>query len=379
MNSGRLGFAGAHRLRLSSLNVRAEPGQAAHCNSIVKCSRCDCILLMGGYAVFMMLPSLDQIRDAQTLVYRSMPPTPQYSWPLINRRLGAEAWIKHENHTPVGAFKLRGALVYATWLKQAKPDLAGVVAATRGNFGQGVAAAARLQGLKVIIVVPHGNSIEKNRATEAQGAELVEHGHDFQESLEYARILAQHRGYAMLESFHERLVWGTATYALELFQAAPKLDRVYVPIGLGSSICGVAAARNALNLPTEIVGVTATRSAATALSFKQRKLVESPADSLIADGLACRRPNQDALQIIWDQVARIVEVSDAEIAEAMSIYYQDAHNVAEGAGAAALAAALREKLSLAGKRVGIVLTGGNVDRQLFIDALNGAFQLVGQA
>jgi threonine dehydratase len=331
------------------------------------------------YPYPMALPSLDEIREAQSLIYRYMPPTPQYSWPLINQRLGAEAWIKHENHTPVGAFKLRGALVYATWLKETQPDLKGIVAATRGNFGQGVATAARLLGLKAVIVVPHGNSVEKNRATEAQGAELVEHGHDFQESLEYAGILARERGYTMVESFHERLVRGSATYALELFQAAPKLDRVYVPIGLGSSICGMVAARNALNLPTEIIGVTATACAATALSFKQRILVESPAASKIADGLACRRPNQDALEIIWAHVARIVEVTDVEIAEAMRIYYEDTHNVAEGAGAAPLAAALKEKSSLAGKRAGIILTGGNVDRQVFIAALSGAFPPARQA
>ncbi len=267
----------------------------------------------------MTLPSVDQIRDAQTLVYRYMPPTPQYSWPLINQRLGTEAWIKHENHTPVGAFKLRSALVYATWLKQSLPKLIGVVAATRGNFGQGVAMAGRLLGMKAVIVVPHGNSVEKNRAMQAQGAELVEHGHDFQESLEFASILARERGCAVFESFHERLVWGTATYALELFQAAPRLDVVYVPIGLGSSICGIVAARNALNLSTEIVGVTAAASPATALSFRERKMIEAPARSLIADGLACRKPNQDAMEIIWTHVARIVEVSDAEIAEAMCI------------------------------------------------------------
>ncbi len=327
----------------------------------------------------MTLPTLDQIREAQSLVYQSMPATPQYSWPLINQRLGAEAWIKHENHTPVGAFKLRGALVYATWLKQTQPGLKGVVAATRGNFGQGVAMAARLLRLKAVIVVPHGNSAEKNRATEAQGAELVEHGHDFQESLEYASILARERGYAKVDSFHERLVWGTATYALELLQAAPKLDVVYVPIGMGSSICGMVAARNALNLSTEIVGVTSAACAAIALSFKQRRLVESPADSEIADGLACRRPNQDALDIIWAQVARIVDVSDAEIAEAMCIYYQDTHNAAEGAGAASLAGALKEKSTLAGKRAGIILTGGNVDSDLFVAALNGSFQPVSHA
>ena len=334
---------------------------------------------LADYPYPMALPTLDQIREAQSMVYRSMPPTPQYSWPLINQRLGAATWIKHENHTPVGAFKLRGALVYATWLKQEQPGLKGVVAATRGNFGQGVATAARLLGLKVVIVVPKGNSVEQNRAIAAHGAEMIEHGHDFQESLEFASVLAQERGYAMIDSFHERLVRGSATYALELFQAAPKLDRVYVPIGLGSSICGMVAARNALNLSTEIIGVTATASAAAALSFKQRTLVESPAASEIADGLACRRPNQDALEIIWAHVARIVEVTDAEIAEAMCIYYQDTHNVAEGAGAASLAAAVKEKSSLAGKRVGIILTGGNVDREVFIAALSGSFQPVRQA
>jgi threonine dehydratase len=322
----------------------------------------------------MVLPSRDQIHAAQSVIYRHMPPTPQYSWPLINERLGTEAWIKHENHTPVGAFKLRGALVYATWLKQTQPGLVGVVAATRGNFGQGVAMAARLLGLKAVIVVPHGNSPDKNRAVQAQGAELIEHGHDFQESLEFAGILARERRFVLFESFHERLVWGTATYALELFQAAPWLDAVYVPIGLGSSICGMAAARSALNLQTKIVGVSAVASPAAALSFRERKLIEAPARSRIADGLACRRPNPEALEIIWAHVARIVEVSDAEIAEAMCIYHHDTHNLAEGAGAASLAAALKEKSTIHGKRVGIILTGGNVDREVYVAVLNGAFK-----
>ena len=327
----------------------------------------------------MTLPTLKQIHEAQSIIYRFMPPTPQYSWPLIDQRLGAEVWIKHENHSPVGAFKLRGALVYGTWLKQMQPELSGVVAATRGNFGQGVAMAARVLGMKAVIVVPHGNSVEQNRGIRAQSAELFEHGHDFQESLEFARILAGKRGYLMIESFHERLVWGTATYALELFQAAPRLDVVYVPIGLGSSICGVVAARNALNLATEIVGVGSDACRAAAISFKERKLVEAPADSLIADGLACRRPNQDALEVIWSQVAHIVEVSDSEIAEAMRIYFDDTHNVAEGAGAASLAAALKERSILSGKRAGIILTGGNVDRELLIAALSGEFQSVRRA
>ena len=323
------------------------------------------------YAGFMILPTLAQIREAQTVVYRHMPPTPQYSWPLINDRLRAEAWIKHENHTPVGAFKLRGALVYMDWLKQTQPDIKGVVAATRGNHGQGVGMAARLAGLRAVIVVPHGNSKDKNRAMLAQGVDLVENGRDFQESLEFARRLAQDLGFAMVDSFHERLVMGTATYALEFFEGAPALDTVYVPIGLGSSICGVSAARNALGLKTEIVGVVAAGSPSYALSFQQHKVVEAPAQTDIADGLACRTPNSQAMEVIWDNVARIVEVTDEEIAAAMRAIYEDTHNLAEGAGAAGLAGALKEKDLLAGKRIGIVLTGGNVDRKACAEVLAG--------
>jgi threonine dehydratase len=319
----------------------------------------------------MQLPSLVQIRDAQTVVYRSMPPSPQYTWPLLNQRLGTEAWLKHENHTLVGAFKLRGALVYIDWLKETHPGLVGVAAATRGNHGQGVTTAARLAGLKAVIVVPHGNSREKNCAMIAQGAELIEHGDDFQESLEFARVLAAERGFAMVDSFHERLVMGTATYALELFEAAPPLDAVYVPIGLGSSICGVAAVRNALRLTTEIVGVVAAASPAYALSFRERRVMEAPSRTAIADGLACRTPSAQAMEVIWEHVARIVEVTEAEIAHAMRACYQDTHNLAEGAGAAALAGALTEKNILQGKRIGIILTGGNVDREIYEDVLAG--------
>lgn len=316
----------------------------------------------------MQLPTLEQIREAQKLVLRYMPPTPQYSWPLVNQRLGAEAWIKHENHTPVGAFKIRGALVYMDWLRTEQPELKGVVAATRGNHGQGVAMAARLMGVKAAIVVPHGNSREKNRAMEAQGAELIEHGEDFQEALEHARGLAAERGLTMVDSFHERLVMGTGTYALEFFHGAPRLERVYVPIGLGSSICGMAAARNGLGLETEIVGVVSAASPSYALSFREGRVVEAPSRTRIADGLACRVPNAKAMEAIRENVARILEVSDVQVAEAMRIYYEDTHNVAEGAGAAALAGALTERQE---GRIGIVLTGGNVDREVYDEVLSG--------
>lgn len=307
---------------------------------------------------------------AQDVLYRYMPPTPQYSWPLVNQRLEAEVWVKHENHTPVGAFKIRGALLYMEWLARTQPGLKGLIAATRGNHGQGVAMAARLQGVACVIVVPRGNSVEKNRAMVAQGAELVEHGEDFQESLEYARVLAGDRGFVMVDSFHERLVMGTATYALEFLQGAPVLDRVYVPIGLGSSICGVSAARNALGVTTEIVGVVASGSPSYALSFEQQKIVEAPSRTAIADGLACRTPNPSAMETIWNNVARIVEVSDAEIEAAMRTVSQDTHNVAEGAAAAAMAGAMKEKDANRGKRVGIVLTGGNVDAAVFSRVLS---------
>lgn len=331
------------------------------------------------YAGFMLLPSLEQILDAKAVVYRYMPPTPQYSWPLINERFSAggrrgtevrdrvwdRVWVKHENHTPVGAFKLRGALVYFDWLTKAQPELAGVVAATRGNHGQGVGMAARLYGVKAVIVVPYGNSQEKNRAMLAQGVELVEYGSDFQESLEFACTLATRRGFHLVDSFDERLVMGTATYALEFFEAAPPLDVVYVPIGLGSSICGVSAARNALGRKTEIVGVVAADSPSYAFSFKAGKIIEAPSRTVIADGLACRTPNAAAMNIIQDNVARVIKVAEAEIAKAMCVYHQDTHNLAEGAGAAALAGALQERGDHDYQRVGIILTGGNVDREVF--------------
>lgn len=321
----------------------------------------------------MLLPGPSLIHEAQSVIYRFMPATPQYSWPLLNQRLGTETWVKHENHTPVGAFKIRGALVYVDWLKRTQPDLKGVVAATRGNHGQGVATAARLLGLRAVIVVPRGNSKEKNLAMIAQGADLIEHGDDFQASLEYARTLAVERSLAMIDSFHERLVMGTATYALEFFQSAPPLDRIYVPIGLGSSICGVSAARNALGLNTEIIGVVASASPSYALSFARRTIVPAPAQTQIADGLACRLPASAAMEIIWENVARIVEVSDAEIAQAMRIYFQDTHNVAEGAGAAPLAAAVTEMHQNSQKRIGLVLTGANVDMEVYDRVLSGAF------
>jgi threonine dehydratase len=317
----------------------------------------------------MDLPSLESLTRAAAVIERAMPPTPQYTWPLLNQRIGAEIWIKHENHSPVGAFKIRGGLVYLDWLKQTQPEVKGVVAATRGNHGQAIGFAARRYGFKAIVVAPFGNSREKNRAMRGLGVELIEHGDDFQDACEFADNLAKDVGYHRVPSFHQLLVHGTGTFALELLRSAPPLDTVYVAIGLGSAICGMVAARSALNLKTHVVGVVAAASPSYALSFREKKPVSCAAETRLADGLACRVPNPDAVEVILSGVERIVEVTEQEIAAAMVALYEDTHNVAEGAGAAALAGLMREPEIVRGKRVAVLLSGGNVDRDVFARVL----------
>lgn len=316
-----------------------------------------------------MTSELDDLRAAAAFVHRVVPPTPQYCWPMLSARLGAELWVKHENHTPIGAFKLRGGLLYLDDLRRAQPDLAGVVAATRGNHGQSIAFAAGRLGLAATIVVPHGNSVEKNRAMQAFGVRLVEFGEDFQAALEYAQGLARREGLHPVPSFHPLLVRGVASYALELFAAVGELDAVYVPIGLGSGICGVISVRDALGLRTEVVGVVAAGAPCYALSVAAGAPVATNRADTLADGLAVRVPDPMALAAIRRGAARIVTVSEAEIRHAMRVLFADTHNLAEGAGAAALAAALQERRRLAGKRVAVVQSGGNIDRPLFADVL----------
>ncbi len=326
-------------------------------------------------------PTLAELETAAALVHAVMPPTPQYAWPLLCRRLGAELWVKHENHTPIGAFKLRGGLVYLDALKRARPGLRGVVTATRGNHGQSVALAAARLGLAATVVVPHGNSVEKNLAMEAFGATLVEAGHDYQAAYEHSLALAGEDGLALVPPFDPALVRGVATYSLELLRAVAGLDVVYVPVGLGSGICGMIAARDALGLTTEIVGVVAANAAAYSLSFAAGRTISTNSADTIADGLACRVPHPEAFEIIRRGAARIVTVTEAEIRAAMRILYTDTHNVAEGAGAAPLAAALQERGRLAGRRVAVIQSGGNVDRTLFAEILaeDGARQIGAQS
>jgi threonine dehydratase len=278
-------------------------------------------------------------------------------------------WVKHENHTPVGAFKVRGGLVYMQELRQREPHVTGVVAATRGNHGQSVVFATSRAGLRSVIVVPHGNSREKNAAMRALGAELVEHGHDFQAAYEYAVQLAGERGLHLVRSFDDALLRGVASCALELFRAVPGLETVYVPIGLGSGICAAAAVRDALGLRTEIVGVVASRAPAYALSYAAGRPVSSDVGETLADGMACRVPDPAAIEIILKGASRIVTVDEDEIQAAMRHLFSDTHNVAEGAGAAALAALLQEKDRMRGRKVALILTGGNVDREVFARTL----------
>ena len=312
---------------------------------------------------------LETLEAAAALVHRVVPPTPQYCWPLLSRRVGAELWVKHENHTPIGAFKIRGGLVYLDEVRRSQPNVRGVVTATTGNHGQSIALAATRLGLDATIVVPYGNSIEKNRAMEAFGARLVEAGHDFQAAYEHAIDLVERERRHFVRSYDPLLVRGVASYALELFRAVPDLDRVYVPIGLGSGISGVIAGREALALTTEIVGVVAANAPTYALSFAAGAPVSTNSADTMAGGLAVRVPDPEALEIIRRGAARILTVSEAEIRRAMRILFTDTHNVAEGAGAAALAAALQERHRLAGKRVAVIQSGGNIDRSVFAAVL----------
>ncbi|HXI08258.1 MAG: threonine dehydratase [Bradyrhizobium sp.] len=308
---------------------------------------------------------LAELERAHKIVGAAVPPTPAHAWPLLARRLGTSVVVKHENHTPTGAFKVRGGLTYLDRLKRERPDVPGIISATRGNHGQSLAFAAQRAGVPATIYVPHGNSVEKNRAMQAFGARLVEHGEDFQAAREESMREAERAGLHMVPSFHRDLVLGVATYALELLRAAPDLDLLYVPVGQGSGICGCILARDLLGRSTEVVGVQSTEAPAYALSFASGTLVKTNSSDTRADGLATRVPDQEALDIIRKGASRIVQVTDDEIGAAIRAYWTDTHNLAEGAGAAALAAALSEKNKLQGRRVGLILSGGNIDFDLF--------------
>jgi threonine dehydratase len=314
---------------------------------------------------------MTDLERAATLVHRVLPPTPQYAWPKLGKRAGCTVWVKHENHTPTGAFKVRGGLVYLDRLRHAEPKTSGVITATRGNHGQSIAFAAARTRVPATIYVPRNNSSDQNSAIAAFGARVVEFGKDFDEARHEASRVAAAEGLHFVPSFHRDLVTGVATYALELFHAVSNLDAVYVGVGMGSGIAGLITVRDLLGLKTEVIGVGAVTAPATALSFAAGRAVHAPSASTFADGIATREPNAEAVATICRGAARIVEVAENEIAEAMRIYFDDTHQVAEGAGAAPLAALLQERRKMANKNVAVVLSGGNIERARFLQVLSG--------
>jgi len=314
---------------------------------------------------------ITELQRAAEFVHRTIAPTPQYCWPKLRQSIGCNVWVKHENHTPTGAFKVRGGLVYLDRLRQTSPEISGVISATRGNHGQSIAFAAARLGIPATIYVPVGNSPDQNLAIATFGAKVVEFGRDFDEAKHEASRVAADQGLHFVPSYHRHLVAGVASYALELFRAVAELNTVYVGIGMGSGISGLIAARNALDLKTEIVGVVAANAPATALSFAAGHPVSTPSARTFADGLATREPNAQAVEVICRGAARIVKVTEEEIAAAMRVYFDDVHQIAEGAGAAPLAALLQEREHMAGKSVAVILSGGNIERERFIQVLKG--------
>lgn len=308
-----------------------------------------------------MIFSKDELEAACRLVHAQICPTPFYNWPQLSALAGAQLWVKHENHVPTGAFKIRGGITFIDWLRRSHPDCPGIITATRGNHGQSQARAARAAGLKAVIYVPHGNSAEKNAAMRAYGADLREFGKDFDEAREEAMRVAAQEGLFPVPSFHLELVRGVATYAMEMFTAKPDLDRVYVPIGCGSGICGVIAARDALGLKTRIIGVVSERAQTALLSRQSGQMTATQTALTFADGLAVRVPVAEAFAIYATGAEDIISVSEDEIAQAVRHFYCMTHNLAEGAGAAALAAALQQKSQIVGQNIGIILSGANID------------------
>ena len=320
--------------------------------------------------------TLEELETAAKKIYRQMPATPQYRWPQLCDALGATIWVKHENHTPTGAFKIRGGITFLDWVKRSHPAVKGIVTATRGNHGQSQALAASALGLTAKIIVPHGNSVEKNNAMRAFGAEVIEFGQDFDAARMEAARLAETENLFMVPPFHRELVRGVASYALELFASIADLDVVYVPVGCGSGICSLITTRDLLGLKTEIVGVVSSEALTAKLSFEAGKLIETKSANTFADGVAVRLPVEEAFDIYAKGASRIVSVSEDEVANAIRLYFAATHNVAEGAGAAPLAALVQEHEKIRGKNAGVILSGGNIDTNVFASVLQGVTPIV---
>jgi threonine dehydratase len=304
--------------------------------------------------------SRSDLDDAARIVRAHVPVTPAYRWPQLEAVTGAPTWVKHENATPTGAFKVRGGLVYLARLLAAGP-VGGVITATRGNHGQSLAYAGRAHGVPVTVVVPEGNSPDKNEAMAAWGAELIVHGRDFQESREHMAAVAAERGLVAVPAFHRDLVAGVATYALELYEQAPDLEVLYVPVGQGSGICANIAVRDLLGSGAQVVGVVADGAPAHALSFEAGCVVTTPQADTFVDGVATRVPDPAAVEMMVRGAARFVRVSDTATEQAMRILWQTTHQMPEPAGAIALAGLLADAERPRAAVAATVMSGGNCD------------------
>jgi len=311
--------------------------------------------------------NLDELHQAKELIHTVMPATPAYNWPQINSNTGCNVWVKHENHTPTTAFKVRGGIYLLDKLSRSKNKPPGIISATRGNHGQSLSFSGASKGIPVVIVAPECNSADQNRAIKSFGAKLILHGVDFEASRQYSHKLQEENGYFHVPPFCRDLVIGVATYALEFMSAVKDLDTIYVPVGMGSGICGLIKTRDLLGLKTKIVGVVAEGAPTFYQSFQAGHIIPTSEANTIADGVATSSPMEEGFEIIKHGAERIVKVSDQQIAEAMYQYYKFTHNLAEGAGATALAALNKEKQLMAGKKVGVILTGGNIDFKRFCE------------
>lgn len=322
----------------------------------------------------MEFPSFEDALRARELVMQHLRRTPTWSYPALSRELGCELFIKHENHQPIGAFKVRGGISLMASLSDLERGR-GVVAATRGNHGLSLAYAARLFGTRAVIVVPHGNNPEKNEAMRALGAELVEYGRDFDEACQQAERLVASQGLRYIHSAEEpAMLAGVASLGIELFEDVPDLDYVFVPVGLGSGICGICLARGVLSPRTQVVGVQAERAPSIYLSWKQKRLVTTESADTFADGLATRVPAELTLEVIQRDVADFVAVGEGAIAWAIRDLLRYTHNLAEGAGAAPLAAIRERRDWVRGKRVAMIMSGGNIDTATLKRVLDGEIE-----
>ena len=311
---------------------------------------------------------------AVALVGQVVPPTPQYRWPRLCEALGTEMWLKHEDQTPTGAFKVRGGVVYVDDVRrrrEAGEAVAGIASATRGNHGQSLALSGTRLGVPVLVGVPECNSADQNRAIEAHGAELLVAGADFEETRAQVAREAERRGYELVPAFHPLLVAGVATYWLEFFTVRPDLDVVYVAIGMGSGICAAIGVRDLLGLDTEVVGVVTEGAPTWALSLEAGEVVPTDAARTWCDGVATRNPPPEAFDVVRRGAARVLRVSDEQAADACRLLFDTTHHVAEGAAGVVLAGAWQERDRLRGREVGAVLCGANVDRDVFREVLAG--------